>query len=525
MTRALLQIAFVLCALVAGPLTVAAQTVEVYPGPGTSAYQSNFYSVEILDGATWRSAYVYKYSRSSKALWHNGANPSVNFMTFGTVGTATVRVTNLRGAITAADASPKSKNIPVQVSGTQATLTLNQNDKAWVTINGDDANPLFIFADPLKPAGPAGATYFGPGARDIAPATGNHYRASNNEVIYVDGGALLRGNIDVRGRQNVQIMGPGVLSGELWTAEFVQSLQPWPAPLDYAMVTGDWAGVNATSIKGITIVNSPSYNISAGVDLVSGVKLLSPWYWSTDGFQSGVSTVDQSFAFVGDNVFFPIWAGLHNNDVVVTNSFAGTTNNSVFAGGFWGNHPSNTHTSFADNIDIKTYNNDSIPGWTRTPAAVQVWVDNVDPTYGHSNQTYQNIRIEGPITTPLIELKNLVHPWANVGQPAPDPALGNSYNFLFKNITLTGTQKYRSELKGWNALNGFHNVVFENVRMNGTLVTTANASNYFDINSFIWGLVFRPGPPVSCDINADGFTDVNDVQVEINQVIERAPCT
>src|SRR5216684_3259086 len=80
--------------------------------------------------------------------------------------------------------------------------------------------------------------------------------------------------------------------------------------------------VNASSIQGITILDSPTTNIFGG-DSVYGVKLLSPWYWSTDGFQGGVNTVDQSFAFVGDNVFFPIWAGSNNNNVTITNSFAG----------------------------------------------------------------------------------------------------------------------------------------------------------------------------------------------------------
>jgi hypothetical protein len=101
---------------------------------------------------------------------------------------------------------------------------------------------------------PAGATYFGPGVRDIAPAAGNHYKASTGEAIYLDGGAWVRGTIDVRGTRNVRIMGPGILSGDLWKGENVGSgALPFDDFLDYAMVRGDYFGGN-----GATVRESPS---------------------------------------------------------------------------------------------------------------------------------------------------------------------------------------------------------------------------------------------------------------------------
>ena len=317
----------------------------------------------------------------------------------------------------------------VQVINGQAFFTMNPNDKAWITVNGDDSDPLFVFADNLKAAIPPGATYFGPGIRDIAPATGNHYQASNGETIYLDGGAWVRGTIDVRGKSNVTIMGPGVLSGELWPSETVQSLPNFSDQTAYAMIIGDWGGTNATA-QDVTIVASPIYNFYGGTHRVTNAKLLSPWYYSTDGFQ-GVNTIDQSFAFVGDNVFFPIWAGLANDNVTVTNSFAGTSNNAVFCGGFWGNPPADHYTATANNIDIKTYNSDAwVPyGAPLTPAAFQIWVDNATSANGYSNQTYQNIRIEGNLSVPLAMLVNMVYPWG--GANAYPQPLGNSSNLAF----------------------------------------------------------------------------------------------
>jgi hypothetical protein len=461
---------------------VASAGVEVYPGPGGGAYQSSLYQVEVFNGSGWIPAYVYGFSRKSVCHWHNNTYPTVNFLTFGTTGSVNVRVTKIGAPVTSIDVSPHSKSIPVQIVGGQAVLTLNQNNKVWITINGDDADPLFIFADPPKPPVPAGATYVGPGVLTLQQNEG-HYKPVNNEVIYLDGGAWVKATVDLRGTTGVRIIGPGVLSGDGWLGEYVNTL-PFDQQLDFAMIRGDWFGGNGASVRGITIVDSPFYNFFSGATNVTGVKLLSPWFFSTDGFQ-GVGHVDQSFAFVGDNVFSTGAAGVQNDNVTVTSSFAGTTNNSVFTGGYLGNDPSNHYTAFANDIDIKTYDNDeglTVP----LAAAFQVWVDNSDPAKGYSNQTYQNVRIEGNVGEALLQLKNIVY----IFDPAnsPNPPLGNSYNLVFRNITLEGTQKYRSEIKGWDANNGFHNVVLDNVRINGQLVTQGNLAQHFDVNGYVWGL-------------------------------------
>ena len=462
-------------------------SVEVYPGPGDNTYRSRLYSVDVLNGSTWFSSYVYGYGRVSSSLWHWGSTPTVNFTTFGTSGSTSVRVSLLGNVITTADISPKSRSIPVQLTAGQALLTLKQGDKAWITLNGDDANPLFIFADALKPPVPSGATYFGIGVRDIAPGTGNHYIASNYETIYLDGGAWVRGNIDIRGKAQVRIMGPGVLSGELWTSESVQSLPTFDQMMDYTMIHGDWGGTNAI-VQDITVVASPIYNLFGGTHQAYNVKLLSPWYYSTDGFQ-GVNSVDQSFAFVGDNVFFPIWSGIANGDVSVTNSFAGTAGNAVFCGGYWGNPGTQFKTS-VQNIDIKTYNSDA---WVQfgaplTPAVFQIWMDSTNSAYGYSNQTYQDIRVEGDLSVPLLILKNMVYPWG--GPNAVSPPLGNSYNLLFRNVTVAGRQNILSEIKGLDSANGFHNVRFENLSFNGTAVTQTNFANYISVNNYVSNLSF-----------------------------------
>src|SRR5206468_11241984 len=141
--------------------------------------------------------------RKSRCHWHYASYPSISFVTFGTNGAVDVRVTKLSGPIGAVDVSPHSKRFRGTLTNGQGVGTLNPTDKIWLTIDGDDANPLFLFADSLKPAAPSGATYFGPGVHQIAPAAGNHYKASTGEVLYLDGGAFVQGTIDIRGTRNV----------------------------------------------------------------------------------------------------------------------------------------------------------------------------------------------------------------------------------------------------------------------------------------------------------------------------------
>ena len=489
--RSTVAVAFTSLVVVSLSATAHAASIEVYPGPGVNTYRSSRYTVEVSDGSSWVPAYVYGYKRRSVTYWHPSDTastflyPSVNFLTFGTTGQVDVRVTRISGPITSIDVSPHSKNIPVQLTGGKAVLTLKPLNKVWITINGDDANPLFIFADPPKPAVPAGATYAGPGIYRIPGDA--HYHPKNGEIIYLDGGAFIQGNLDVTGTRNVQLMGPGVLSGDIWASEGLLGL-PFDQWIKFAMITGDWFGGDAATVSGVTILASPGYNFFGGAHTVSNVKVLSPWFYATDGFQ-GVSHVDHSFIFNGDNAFAPGAAGVQNDNVTITSCFGGTTENSVFSGGYYGFEAKKGYTALVDDVDIKTYLSDA-GGPPLLASVFQVYVDNNDPNAGYSNQTYQNIRVEGNVLTPLLELKNTVYPWG--GPYAVNPPLGNSYNFVFKNISLEGTQKYRSEIKGWDGSNGFHNVVLQNVTINGTTVNQSDVANYFDINNYVWGLSFGP---------------------------------
>ncbi|MBF0245800.1 MAG: hypothetical protein HQL31_11120, partial [Planctomycetes bacterium] len=245
--------------------------LEIYPGPGVECYRSDLYTVDIHDGSDWRPAYLYKVARLSTCYgWHRMEHPSVNFTTFGTGGPVRVRLTRSAGAIESMAISPKSKQIPAECVDGVAVITLNPLDKVWITINGDDANPVFLFADKPKPEVPEGAMYFGPGVHEI----GHLYPTEDGRAVYLDGGAWLKGNLDLRGKRDVRVMGPGVLSGELWSGESLKGL-PQEAVKSYHMIATypDHGKCRGNSLDGITIVNAPSYNTFYGLLAFYNTKL------------------------------------------------------------------------------------------------------------------------------------------------------------------------------------------------------------------------------------------------------------
>jgi hypothetical protein len=329
--------------------------LEVYPGLSNNLYRSPLYTVEVWNGEDWLDSYTYYASRTSVTNWHKDRNPSVSFTTFGTTTEIYIRLRGLQNNIRSVQISPKAKNIDVQISDGMAHFKLSKLDKVWVIINNNDSNPLFICADPPKPEIPSDAVYFGPGVHEI----GQLYRPKNDQTIYLDGGAWVMGNFDIRGINNIKIIGPGVLSGELWRGETLGNMT-FEKSKEYFMILGDYGAQNTGNLlEGVTIVNTPGYCTFGGLNVIRNVKLLSPWFWSIDGFyvmpdrMTRQGLVEDCLAFIGDDVFFP-----RDNvfgDITIRNCLVGTTNNNVFCMSYWPQSLAYDYYTRVENIDIKTY--------------------------------------------------------------------------------------------------------------------------------------------------------------------------
>jgi hypothetical protein len=321
--------------------------VEVYEGPGTESLRSSSYSVGVLNGPSYENCYVFANSREAitfllengqyrNSLWTSGSSPVMNHTTFGCDVSASVRIKAKNfTTISSIDIKPASRKFEYSVTGNTISLKMQPKDRCWITVNNDTSNPLFVFANELKPPIPTErCLYFGPGVHQLsalqpypvqvtgldydnvtvvsATFYGTNYSSlpgyvsGQNYTIYLDGGSYVVGQFWLTNPNynNIFIVGPGVLAGDNVTTEYLRDPR-WPTAVVYpgalaihgAYVffeppTPTFPGGGGITIpvnrlptsmvvSGITLVNTPHWGI-IGVNLIDNVKILSPWTFATD---------------------------------------------------------------------------------------------------------------------------------------------------------------------------------------------------------------------------------------------------
>lgn len=172
-------------------------TVESYEYAST-VVPSSFYAVEVN-------------GKSTRTLPTSEAHVCV----FGCDGLVEVEVIDLRRTIENVVVRPISKNYTYSHDGSSVKLYLRPYDQVVVEINGDETNPLFVFANPLEES-------FRPQEDDpnvVFFKAGGVYGLNQTQLvrsgqtIYVEGGAILTGGVISEGLENVKIAGCGILDG------------------------------------------------------------------------------------------------------------------------------------------------------------------------------------------------------------------------------------------------------------------------------------------------------------------------
>lgn len=132
-------------------------TVNVTTGPGIAAYNSTRYAASVNGSPSWVAAQTQTQTIASD-YW--GAVPvELSWVKFNTDETTTVSITRIAGAITSAVVYPKNVATQIIVGGI-LILTVPTNTRLHVEINGDRANAILVFSQPLARAIPAGAVYW-----------------------------------------------------------------------------------------------------------------------------------------------------------------------------------------------------------------------------------------------------------------------------------------------------------------------------------------------------------------------------
>jgi hypothetical protein len=176
-----------------------AGTVRVYPAPvGEELSPDLVVKVEHQEVPV----YVAKIAPADPARRWKAMDDKTNsatyfekasFASFDMQGAVTVTVT-CPEAIQSAKVLPTSFNLKPVIQGKSLALTLTEPRPVTIEVNGKWVGALHLFANPPEAAPPrpdaANVIYFGPGIHEVS-----HLVVSNNQTVYVVGGAIVRGVI------------------------------------------------------------------------------------------------------------------------------------------------------------------------------------------------------------------------------------------------------------------------------------------------------------------------------------------
>lgn len=132
---------------------------------------------------------------------------------FGCDAEVEIEVTSPAFKLESVTVRPLNKHYAYRLSQDKLILKLKTYDRAVVEFNGDETHPLFLFANPLEqgvkpdPADPSVKFFAAGGIYNE-----NLINLEAGQTLYIEGGAVVNGCIDLKGKDNVTIDGCGILN-------------------------------------------------------------------------------------------------------------------------------------------------------------------------------------------------------------------------------------------------------------------------------------------------------------------------
>lgn len=195
--------------LFAGQVLPSMAKVKVFPAPEGEVL-SDYYQVTI----NGEESPVYKARTADRPfqsweIYHGG---EYGFTSFDFSGSVTVKISSIK-KLSEVIIRPVSKNIISTVEDGELVITLTEPVQLSIEPDGKK-NPLLIFANELESDIPdknePNVIYYAPGIHQI-----NEKWIGSDKIIYVAGGAVLKGNFMIRGN-NVTIRGRGIICQNDW---------------------------------------------------------------------------------------------------------------------------------------------------------------------------------------------------------------------------------------------------------------------------------------------------------------------
>lgn len=187
------------------------KTLMTYAAPAGAPISAARYVVQVRQKkAAWRNVDLYNFF--SQRVYNSSLTSEPNVGVFDCDGAVEVRVES-KTPIQNVAIRPLSRAIRPLVRGNVVTFTIDDKSRQIaLEINGDALHALLLFTNAVEKnpprAGAADVTYFGRGYHKAGSIA---LSGKANQTIYLAGGAVVEGSIDVSQCKNLKITGSGIL--------------------------------------------------------------------------------------------------------------------------------------------------------------------------------------------------------------------------------------------------------------------------------------------------------------------------
>lgn len=375
---------------------------------------------------------------------HHVEDASMVFFDFS--GEVEVSVTFNNGPVRKARIRPLSYGIEPVVKGNTLTFKLDQPRNLSVEVNGDIFHNLHLFANPLIENIPdkndPDVIFFGPGVHEFKD---QKFYVPSNKTVYVDGGAILRGQLLIHNAQNVKVMGSGMVEHTVKMGVHIANSKNIEIDGIFTTqcATGGSDSVTIRNVKSISYFGwGDGLNVFASNNVFFDRVFCrnsddcTTVYATRKGFEGGCRNIMMENSTLWADVAHPIMIGIHGN-----------------AQNF-------------DKIEDLVYRNIDILDHKEAQLDYQgcLAINGGDNNIIR-NVLFEDIRIEDFRQGQLFNIRIFYNQ-----KYCEAPGMGIE-NIYFKNISYNGSNAEMSLIAGYNSDRKVKNITFENLKINGKLIT------------------------------------------------------
>ncbi|WP_448700587.1 glycosyl hydrolase family 28 protein [Mucilaginibacter sp. AW1-3] len=430
----------------------------------------NFLSKEYIlkvrePGGQWQQVDVY-HARVANVINTKMVEQKTSFAYFDCSENVEISVTVPSGNLNSVKVRPLSSGIKPVVKGNTITFVTRAGQNVSVEVNGNIFQNLQVFANTIEKDPPSiqdtSVIYFGPGIHQVG-----RMQVASGKTIYMAGGSVVVGSFAMDHVKNVRISGRGILTqydAETPTTTAIKNPRQRMGRNDGISVVYS----ENVQIEGL-IVLPRKYTALIGQS--ARVKISDLRSFSSEGNADGIDIFSSKDVTL-DHLF------MRNSDDCIAiyghrwRYYGNTQNINILNSTLWADvaHPIliGTHgdTQRPDTLSDMKFNNIDILDQQENQMDYQGCMS---LNAGDSNLiqavTFNDIRVEDIRKGQLFNLRVMFNRKYNTSAGA------GIKDILFKNVTYSGRNAPLSVISGYDERRNISNVVFENLQINGKLIS------------------------------------------------------